>query len=107
MFARIFSANLKVGEGPAYARTVGREVVPILRKFAGFRDEISMVSSDGKQAIGISFWDRREDADAYARVAFQEVVKCLEGHMDGLPVVKTYDVTNSTAHAITALKAGG
>lgn len=65
-----------------------------------------MVSSDGKQTIAITFWDRREDADAYGRERFQDAVRCLEKHLDGTPVVTTYDVTNSTAHAITALKAG-
>ena len=106
MFARIANVNLKVGEGPGYARTVDREVMPVLRKLSGFRDQITLVSSDGKQTIGITLWDRREDADAYTVGAYQDVVKCLQKHIDGTPEVTTYEVTNSTAHAITTLKAG-
>ena len=103
MFARIFSISLKPGEGPGYARTIDREVIPILRGFAGFRDEIAMVSADGQRAVGISFWDRPEDADRYSRDAYKEVVRALERHIEGTPVIQTYQVTNSTAHAIVAL----
>lgn len=100
MFARMFRANLKSGQGPAYARTIDREVIPILRKFAGFRDEIAMVSSDGKQALGISFWDRQEDADLYRRDGYTDVLNALDKHVEGTPVVLTYEVTNSTVHGI-------
>ena len=100
MFARFFNVNLKAGAAPEYARTVHREVLPILRKSAGFRDEMTVISSDGKRAIGISFWDRQEDADAYARAAYHDVFTALQEHMDGAPVVRTYDVAHSTAYAI-------
>lgn len=103
MFARIFSANLKPGEARGYARTIDDEVIPILRKFAGFRDEVAMVSTDGKQAIAISFWDRQEDAEVYSREAYAQVVKALEKHLESAPVLVTCDVTTSTAHAIAAV----
>ncbi len=102
MFARIFRANLRRGEGPGYARTIEREVIPLLRRFAGFRDEIAMVSSDGKQAVGISFWERQEDAEVYRRDGYAAVVDALEKHVEGTPVVMSYEVTNSTLEAITA-----
>ena len=106
MFARMVNINLKVGEGPGYARTIEREVIPMLRKAFGFRDQITLVSGDGKQTMAISLWDRQEDADAYNRGVYPDVLKCLQKHIDGTPVVTTYEVTNSTAHAIPTLKAG-
>ncbi len=105
MFARIVTVNLKPGEGSGYARMIEQEVIPILRKFAGFRDEIAMVSTDGKQAVGMSLWERREDADAYSRDSYADVLKAMEKHIEGKPVLVTYDVTTSTAHAIETLKA--
>jgi len=60
MFARIFRADLKPGQGDGYARSIDQKVIPILRKFSGFRDEIAMVSADGKEGIGISFWNGRK-----------------------------------------------
>ncbi len=106
MFARILTCNLKVGDGPAYAMTVDREVMPILRRFAGFRDQITLISSDGKHAIGLTFWEEQEDAETYARIAYQDVMKCLQDHIEGAPEIRTYTVTNSTLHAIVAREAG-
>ncbi len=102
MFARIFSANLKPGEGPSYARTIDEIVIPMLRKFVGFRDEIAMISADGQRAVGISFWEQQDDADRYSREAYAEVVKALSKHIEGMPVVQTCQVTNSTLQAIAA-----
>ena len=106
MFARTFTVNLKPGEGPGYARTVDQEVVPILRKFPGFRDHITIMSTDGKQAVGISFWDRREDTDAYVRDGYADVSRALKKYIEGAPAIATYNVTNWIAQAIFALNAG-
>lgn len=107
MFARIVSMNLKPGERPSYARTTEEEVIPLLRKFTGFRDEIALVSTDEKQAIGISLWERREDAEDYNRSGFPDVVRALAKCTEGTPSVEEYEVTNSTVHEISVRKAGG
>lgn len=95
MFARIFRVDLKPGQGDGYTRAIEQDVVPILRKFAGFSDEIAMISTDGKEAIGISFWQRQEDAEAYSREGFADVNKALIPFMAGTPEVRTYNVTRS------------
>ena len=38
----------------------------MLGKQNGFRDEISFVAADGAEAIAISLWDRKENADNYS-----------------------------------------
>ncbi len=106
MYVRVVSMDLKAGERPAYTRVLDEEVIPLLRRFTGFKDEISVVSTDEKEAIGISFWDRREDAEAYKRDGFPDVVKALEKCIEGTPRVKECELTNSTVHEI-ARKAGG
>ncbi|MCL5005323.1 MAG: hypothetical protein M1404_02215 [Acidobacteria bacterium] len=104
MFARIVRMNLKPGEGPGYTRTID-EIIPTLRKFTGFTGEIAMVSSDGKEAIGISLWDRKENAEAYHTKGYPEVVKALERHIEGEPELLTYEVTNSTFEVLPVRKA--
>lgn len=106
MFVRIFTVKLKPGEGPGFARTIDQDIIPLMRKFAGFRDEIAMVSTDGKQAVGISFWDRQEDADVYSSDGYPAVIAGLEKLMDGAPVLATYELTNSTAHSVAPNNAG-
>ena len=95
MFARIFRMPLKPGQGDGYARAIDEKVIPILRKFAGFRNEIAMVSTDGKEAIGISFWQRQEDAEAYDRAGYADVRNALAPFMAGTAEVHTYNVTTS------------
>jgi heme-degrading monooxygenase HmoA len=99
MFARIFRVALKPDQEDGYARAIDQKVIPILQKFSGFRDEIAMVSADGKEGIGISFWERQEDAEAYERAAYAEVRKALAPFMAGTPELHKYRVTTSTSHA--------
>ena len=99
MFTRILRAALKPGQGDAYARTVTQKVVPMLQRFQGFRDEMTMISADGNEAVGISFWDREEDAEAYARTGYADVRKALEPFMTVPPEVRKYKLATSTVHA--------
>ncbi len=104
MFARKVSMQLKstVAE---FTQTLEKEVIPLLRKQKGFRDEITLVAPGGKQVFGISLWDRAEDAETYNRGAYAEVAKALVKVIDGTPQVETYEVANSTFHNIAAAAA--
>jgi len=104
MFARKVSMHLK-GSVPEFTQTLEREVLPLLRKQKGFRDEITFVAPGGKEAFGISLWDQAENAEAYNRGAYSEVAKALAKVIDGTPQVETYEVANSTFHKIAAASA--
>jgi hypothetical protein len=101
MFARKVSMHLK-GSVPEFTQTPEREVLPLLRKQKGFRDEITFVAPGGKEAFGISLWDQAENAESYNRRAYAEVAKALAKVIDGTPQVETYEVANSTFHKIAA-----
>jgi len=105
MFARTVRINLKTIGDPGYSRTLDEETIPALRKFPGFVGQVSMMSSDGKEVIGISLWERREDAEEYNRKGAASVLKTLEKHMKGEPKLQTYEVTNSTLAALPVRKA--
>ncbi len=106
MFVRIVTMDLKPGQGPGFAQAIDEKVIPILRRFTGFRDEIAMVSTDGRHAVGISFWQQRGDAEAYNRAGWADVLKALSDHTEGTPTVQECEVTNSTAHDIKVKKGG-
>ncbi len=105
MFARIITVDVKPGQAANYAAAVDR-VIPIMRTFAGFRDEIVMLSHDGKHGAAISFWDSAEQAKAYDREGSARVLEMMSPYFDGTPVLTTYDVTNSTVHQISARAVG-
>ena len=102
MFARSVSFHLKPGRAGEFTRLLDQNVIPVLRKQKGFQDEISLVAAGGADAVGISVWDLKEDAETYDRSAYAGVLKALEQVVDGTPQVQTYEVSNSTFHKIAA-----
>jgi hypothetical protein len=74
----------------------------MLRKQKGFRDEITLVAPERNDAVAISFWDKKEDAEAYNRETYPEILKTLSKVVDGTPKVESFEVANSTSHQIAA-----
>ena len=102
MFARSVSFHLKPGGAAQFTQLLDNDVIPVLRKQKGFQDEIAFVAPDGAEAVGISMWDLKEDADTYARGAYPGVLKALEQVVEGTPQVQTYEVCSSTFHKLAA-----
>ncbi len=100
MFARNVSLHLKPNSVTEFTRTLENEIIPLLRKQKGFQDEITLVAPGGLEAIGISLWDQKQDAEAYNRGTYPEVQKALAKVVEGTPRVETYEVSNSTFHKI-------
>jgi hypothetical protein len=102
MFARSVSFHLKPGRTTEFTQTLEKDIIPMLRKQKGFQDEISFVAPNGTDAVGISLWDLKENAETYARGSYASVLKSMEPVVEGTPVVHSYDVCNSTFHKIAA-----
>ena len=106
MFARNISIQLKPNSVAEFTRLIEREAIPLLRKQRGFRDEITFVVPGGAEAVGISLWDQKENAEAYGRDAYPGLMEALGEVVEGTPQVRTYEVCNSTFHKIAAGAAG-
>jgi len=102
MFARSVSFHLKPSRTTEFTKTLEKDVLPVLRKQKGFQDEITFVAPNGTDAVGISLWDLKENADAYSRGTYASVLKSMESVMEGTPEVESYEVCNSTFHKIAA-----
>jgi hypothetical protein len=98
MFARSVTVRLKPNSVAELNRTMEKDILPLLQKQKGFQDEISLVASNGSEVLGISLWDRKEDAEAYNRTTYPEVQKLLAKVSEGTPQVQTYEVGTSTIH---------
>jgi hypothetical protein len=57
--------------------------------------------SERNEAVAISLWDKKDDAEAYNRKTYPEVLKALSRVIEGAPRVETL-VGNSTSHQIAA-----
>jgi heme-degrading monooxygenase HmoA len=102
MFARSVQFHLKANSVAEFTKTIDNEIIPLLRKQKGFQDEITLVVPGDTEAVGISLWDQKENAEAYNRATYPEVQKALAKVLEGTPQVKTYEVSNSTFHKVTA-----
>lgn len=102
MFARSISIHLKPNSIGEFTRLIETETLPLLRKQKGFRDEMTFVVPGGSEAVGISLWDQKENADAYSRDAYPGVLKTLGKVIEGTPQVRIYEVSNSSFHKIAA-----
>ena len=101
MFARHISFQLRPNSVAEAIQTLEKEILPLLRQQKGFRDEITLLAPGGHDAVGISFWDQKESAEAYERSAYAEVLKTMGKVIEGKPQVKIYEVSTSTIHKMT------
>jgi antibiotic biosynthesis monooxygenase len=103
MFARTVRMHLKPNSVAQFTEVIEKDVIPLLRKQPGFKDEVTFLPADGSgDAVAISFWEKRENADAYQRGAYPEVLKAVAKVADGTPNVQMSEVSNSTWHKIAA-----
>jgi hypothetical protein len=102
MFARSVSFHLKPGRAAEFTQLFDKDIIPVLRKQKGFQDEIALIAPGGADAVGISVWDVKENAETYARDAYPGVLKVLAPVVEGTPQVQTYEVSNSTFHKTKA-----
>jgi len=105
MFVRTVSIKLKPNTLKDFNQTLANEIVPMLRKQAGFRDEIAFASDDSSHVTAISLWESKEQAEVYNAAAYPVVLKTLDNYLDGSPKVRTGNVINSTTHKIAAVAA--
>jgi len=98
MFARNVSFHLKSNMLSDYTRTLENEILPLLRKQKGFKDEITLSNPGSQDAISISLWENKASADAYNTNAYPEVLRTFARMIDGTPKVQTFEAVTSTFH---------
>jgi len=105
----MFACNLSLRPKPnilsEFTRIFDNEVIPILRKQSGFRDEITFAVPGELDVVAISLWHTKEYAEAYNTAGYPEVVKILDKVLDGTPKVQVSDVISSTIHKPVAVAA--
>jgi heme-degrading monooxygenase HmoA len=102
MYTRNVTMKLKGNSAPEFTRTLENEIIPVLRKQKGFKDEITLIAPERNEAVAVSFWDKKEDAEAYSREKYQDILKMLSKVVEGTPRVEHFEVANSTSHQIAA-----
>jgi hypothetical protein len=104
MFGRQVTLKLKANSATELNRINEAEILPILRKQKGFRDEMIFIAPERSEAIANSFWDTKADAEAYDHTAYAGVLKTLTNVIDGTPTVKNFEFASSTLQPVAASK---
>ena len=91
MFARKVSMHLKANGAQEFKQKVESQVIPLLRKQAGFLDEITLLYPSGKEVHAFSLWETAEHAETYNRATYPEVTKILASVVEGPGRGQTFD----------------
>jgi len=102
MFARNISIHLKPNMLSDYTRTLENEVLPLLRRQKGFKEEITFADASGVDVTAISLWENKTDAEAYNTNTYPQVLTTTARFIEGTPKVQRGEVVNSTFHKIEA-----
>ncbi len=102
MYARNVTFRVKSNMQSDYTHTFENQVLPLLRKQKGFKDEITLCNPGSQDAVSISLWEHKRDADDYNTRVYPEVLKTLAKTIDGTPRVQTFETVISTFHHVAA-----
>ena len=100
MFARNVSFHLKSNMLSDYSRSFDKDILPLLRKQNGFKDEITFSGPGGIDVTAISLWDTKTSADTYNTNSYPQVLRTFERMIDGTPKVQTFEAVTSTFHKL-------
>jgi hypothetical protein len=100
MFARSVSIHLKTNMLSDYDRSLEKDILPVLNKQKGFKDEITLSNPSSPDVVAISLWESRANAEAYNTNTYPDVLKTLARLIDRTPTVQTFEFVTSTFHKV-------
>jgi hypothetical protein len=105
MYAREITIRLRSNMLNDFNKTFEQEVLPMLRKHKGFKDEITFFIPNTNDVVAISLWNSKDEAEAYNTAGYPEVLKLLSKTIDGTPSLRTFEVLSSTLHKVAPISA--
>jgi hypothetical protein len=96
MYIRKLRMKLKANFDQEFARVEEDEILPLLRKQNGFREQFTLIAPDRTDVVAITFWDTKENAEAYNRALYPEILKILSKVIEGAPKIETFELLSST-----------
>ena len=102
MYARNVTFRIKANMQSDFAHTFESQILPLLQKQKGFKEEITLCNPGSQDAVSISMWEHKSKADDYNTRIYPEVLKTLAKVIDGTPRVQTFETVISTFHSVHA-----
>lgn len=92
MHSRNINFKLRPKRIAEFSRILEDEVIPLLQREKGFDDVISFIAPDRNEAVAISLWDKKEDAEADNQKTYPEILRAVAGVIEGTPKVQIFEV---------------
>jgi len=102
MYARNVTFRIKANMQSDFTHTFESQILPLLQKQKGFKEEITLCNPGSQDAVSISMWEHKSKADDYNTRIYPEVLKTLAKVIDGTPRVQTFETVVSTFHSVHA-----
>ena len=102
MYARNVTFRIKANMQSDFTHTFESQILPLLQKQKGFKEEITLCNPGSQDAVSISLWEHKSGADDYNTRTYPEVLKALAKVIDGTPRVQTFETVVSTFHNVSA-----
>jgi hypothetical protein len=102
LYARNVVFRTKSNTQSDYTHTFENQILPLLKKQKVFKEEITLCNYGSPEAVSISLWEHKINADDCNTQAYQEVLKTLGKMIDGTPRVQTFGTIVSTSHNVPA-----
>jgi heme-degrading monooxygenase HmoA len=96
MYARRLTMQLHQNDAADFSRVVDSEIIPLLRKQPGFRDELVLINPTASQVETISLWNSQESADAFGKGAYSDMLKLIGRFIKDKPRLLGYPVAKTT-----------
>ena len=85
MLVHFLSARLKFRRTDEFVRALREEVVSLLGEQKGFRRYDAFVIPNGREAAGISVWEKEEDVEVFLFRSSFQVIWALARVIEGVP----------------------
>ena len=108
MFARILDFEVKMEKREEFVKVVKNQIVPILKKQAGFLEILPFFPEKMKEekVITISLWTTKSDADRYEREFYPKALEILKPYLTTPVKVNYYTLETAVCeHFVEALVA--
>src|SRR5579862_3361978 len=102
MYARNVTFRISPNMQPDYTHAFENQILPLLRKQKGFKEEITLCNSGSQEAVSISMWEHKSDADDYNTRVYPEVLKTLAKTIEGTPHVHTFETVATSFREVPA-----
>ncbi|HVC48517.1 MAG TPA: hypothetical protein VND90_14855 [Terracidiphilus sp.] len=102
MYARNVTFRIKANMQSDYTHTFESQILPLLQKQKGFKEAVNLCNPGSQDAVSISLWEHKSNADDYNTRTYPDVLKTLAKVIDGTPRVQAFETVVSTYHSVPA-----